>query len=190
MGPERAAARGSWFRTRGSGQTSPIGVEEILQRLRLDHLARANPYTLSGGEQRRLSVATVLATAPDVLVLGPGLADGAPRAAAGHARWAGWGWALVAASGGLAAWQQLGGSSGIGTPYGALLAVKLVVLLVLGALAARHRRRVLRAVSTGDRAALARGAVVELALAAVAIGLSGVLAAADPPSALATVAGR
>lgn len=35
----------------------------------MTHLARANPFTLSGGEQRRLSVATVLATAPRVLVL-------------------------------------------------------------------------------------------------------------------------
>jgi energy-coupling factor transport system ATP-binding protein len=42
---------------------------ELLERLRLTHLARANPFTLSGGEQRRLSVATVLATAPAVLVL-------------------------------------------------------------------------------------------------------------------------
>jgi len=44
-------------------------VEELLARLRLDHLARANPYTLSGGEQRRLSVAGVLAARPRVLVL-------------------------------------------------------------------------------------------------------------------------
>jgi energy-coupling factor transport system ATP-binding protein len=44
-------------------------VEELLQRLRLDHLAGANPYTLSGGEKRRLSVATVLATRPRILVL-------------------------------------------------------------------------------------------------------------------------
>jgi energy-coupling factor transporter ATP-binding protein EcfA2 len=44
-------------------------VDELLQRLRLDHLALANPYTLSGGEQRRLSVATALASAPRVLVL-------------------------------------------------------------------------------------------------------------------------
>jgi energy-coupling factor transporter ATP-binding protein EcfA2 len=44
-------------------------VGELLERLRLSHLAVANPYTLSGGEKRRLSVATALATAPDVLVL-------------------------------------------------------------------------------------------------------------------------
>jgi energy-coupling factor transport system ATP-binding protein len=44
-------------------------VGELLARLRLDHLAGANPHTLSGGEQRRLSVATALATAPQVLIL-------------------------------------------------------------------------------------------------------------------------
>jgi energy-coupling factor transport system ATP-binding protein len=47
---------------------API-VDELLIRLRLDRLAEANPYTLSGGEQRRLSVATALATAPDLLIL-------------------------------------------------------------------------------------------------------------------------
>ncbi|MFI7544894.1 ABC transporter ATP-binding protein [Actinoplanes sp. NPDC049599] len=44
-------------------------VDELLQRLRLDKLAGANPHTLSGGEARRLSVATALATAPRLLVL-------------------------------------------------------------------------------------------------------------------------
>jgi energy-coupling factor transporter ATP-binding protein EcfA2 len=44
-------------------------VEELLERLRLTRLAGANPYTLSGGEARRLSVATALATAPRLLVL-------------------------------------------------------------------------------------------------------------------------
>ena len=42
---------------------------DLLERLHLTHLAAANPFTLSGGEQRRLSVATALATAPPVLVL-------------------------------------------------------------------------------------------------------------------------
>jgi energy-coupling factor transporter ATP-binding protein EcfA2 len=42
---------------------------DLLERLHLAHLAEANPFTLSGGEQRRLSVATALATAPPLLVL-------------------------------------------------------------------------------------------------------------------------
>jgi len=44
-------------------------VDGLLDRLRLTRLAGANPYTLSGGEARRLSVATALATAPRLLVL-------------------------------------------------------------------------------------------------------------------------
>jgi energy-coupling factor transport system ATP-binding protein len=44
-------------------------ADELLARLHLEALAEANPFTLSGGEKRRLSVATALATAPGVLVL-------------------------------------------------------------------------------------------------------------------------
>ncbi|MCW2569373.1 MAG: transporter ATP-binding protein [Mycobacterium sp.] len=44
-------------------------ADDLLARLRLSHLARANPFTLSGGEQRRLSVATALASSPWLLVL-------------------------------------------------------------------------------------------------------------------------
>lgn len=44
-------------------------VDELLERLHLAGLADANPFTLSGGEQRRLSVATVLATHPQVIFL-------------------------------------------------------------------------------------------------------------------------
>ncbi|APT93273.1 ABC transporter ATP-binding protein [Corynebacterium phocae] len=44
-------------------------VEELLERLRLTHLVNANPFTLSGGEKRRLSVATALVAAPEVLLL-------------------------------------------------------------------------------------------------------------------------
>ncbi|HWI31237.1 MAG TPA: ATP-binding cassette domain-containing protein [Microbacterium sp.] len=44
-------------------------VDDLLERLRLSALAEANPYTLSGGEKRRLTVAAALATRPDVIVL-------------------------------------------------------------------------------------------------------------------------
>ncbi|MEV6813564.1 ABC transporter ATP-binding protein [Micromonospora sp. NPDC051296] len=59
LGPRRAGASEAAVRDR---------VDPLLQRLRLTKLAAANPYTLSGGEARRLSVATALATAPRLLI--------------------------------------------------------------------------------------------------------------------------
>ena len=44
-------------------------IAELVEALRLGHLLNANPFTLSGGEKRRLSVATALVTAPEVLLL-------------------------------------------------------------------------------------------------------------------------
>lgn len=62
--PRRAGADGAGTERR---------VDELLERLRLTGLADAHPYTLSGGEKRRLSVATALSSgpshAPGVLVL-------------------------------------------------------------------------------------------------------------------------
>lgn len=44
-------------------------TEELLALLHLEPLAAANPFTLSGGQKRRLSVGTVLATGPRLIVL-------------------------------------------------------------------------------------------------------------------------
>nr|WP_157519435.1 ATP-binding cassette domain-containing protein [Modestobacter sp. Leaf380] len=60
LGPLRSGAGSTAARAR---------AEELLERLGLTPFADANPFTLSGGQQRRLSVATALATAPQVLVL-------------------------------------------------------------------------------------------------------------------------
>lgn len=66
LGPRRLAAL-----TR-----EPLNEAELTERtntlahhLRLNHLLDANPFTLSGGEKRRLSVASALATAPKILIL-------------------------------------------------------------------------------------------------------------------------
>ncbi|NUL47524.1 ABC transporter ATP-binding protein [Cellulosimicrobium funkei] len=44
-------------------------AQALLEALRLTALAEVNPFTLSGGEKRRLSVATVLAAGPEVVFL-------------------------------------------------------------------------------------------------------------------------
>lgn len=44
-------------------------VDELLTAFGLAHLADANPFTLSGGEQRRLAIGTVVASRPPVVLL-------------------------------------------------------------------------------------------------------------------------
>ena len=56
-------------RRAGREREAAARIEELAERLRLAHLLAANPFTLSGGEKRRLSVATVLAATPRVLLL-------------------------------------------------------------------------------------------------------------------------
>ena len=41
----------------------------LLERLRLEQLQHANPFTLSGGQKRRLSVATALMAKPSIVIL-------------------------------------------------------------------------------------------------------------------------
>ncbi|MDK1360034.1 ABC transporter ATP-binding protein [Arthrobacter sp. zg-Y1219] len=55
-------------RRRSEAEVSAL-VQALAERLRLTALLDANPFTLSGGEKRRLSVATMIATEPDVLLL-------------------------------------------------------------------------------------------------------------------------
>ncbi|MBK4163537.1 ABC transporter ATP-binding protein [Corynebacterium macginleyi] len=50
-------------------ETPEERIAQLVESLRLGHLLKANPFTLSGGEKRRLSVATALVTAPEVLLL-------------------------------------------------------------------------------------------------------------------------
>ena len=66
LGPRRLAAL-----TRNPLDEDELAArtDDLAARLRLNHLLDANPFTLSGGEKRRLSVASALATAPRILIL-------------------------------------------------------------------------------------------------------------------------
>ena len=52
-----------------SGEETSRKAAVLMERLHLTALAEANPFTLSGGEKRRLSVATALVGEPRVLIL-------------------------------------------------------------------------------------------------------------------------
>ena len=75
--PEHQFARGSVLeevmlaplRTGMSMADARRRAYALLRRFSLDQYARVNPYTLSGGEKRRLTVASALAAAPRVLLL-------------------------------------------------------------------------------------------------------------------------
>lgn len=56
-------------RTGVDEETARARARELLGRFHLARYADVNPYTLSGGEKRRLTVAAALAAAPKVLIL-------------------------------------------------------------------------------------------------------------------------
>ena len=66
LGPRRLAAL---TRNPLNEDNLAARTNELATHLRLNHLLDANPFTLSGGEKRRLSVASALATAPKILIL-------------------------------------------------------------------------------------------------------------------------
>ncbi|VEH09016.1 ABC transporter ATP-binding protein [Corynebacterium kutscheri] len=59
--------RRRWWRSELPSPEDIAYADEVLNRLGLIELAKANPFTLSGGQKRRLSVATCLVAAPDIV---------------------------------------------------------------------------------------------------------------------------
>lgn len=70
IAPAMAARRYAWQRWRPRVTSEMTArADELLARLRLTHLAAASPFSLSGGQKRRLSVATALMYRPQAVFL-------------------------------------------------------------------------------------------------------------------------
>jgi cytochrome c oxidase assembly factor CtaG len=96
---------------------------------------------------------------------------------------AGWCFAIVAISGLVNAWLRLGGFGGLPTAYGALIMIKVVALLVLGAAGLEQRQRVVDRLERdpASRTLFARLAAGELVVMGLAIGIAVALARSAPP---------
>ena len=122
-----------------------------------------------------------------LLLFGRRLGEGIGTVANRYSTLAGWCFAIVAGSGVAAAILRVGGWEGLWTNYGALLGIKVVALVLLGAAGWWHRRRLLAGLQSGGRrrtwfARLASGELIVMAVAMAA----GVALGRTPPPAGAT----
>ena len=116
-------------------------------------------------------------------LLGRRLGDLLPTVAGRYSTLAGWCFALVAASGALAAVLRLGSWSAFTSDYGLLVGIKVSALALLGAAGWWQRRRILPTLgsSAGRGRAFANLAVLELAVMATAMGTAVALGRTPPP---------
>jgi len=91
---------------------------------------------------------------------------------------------VVALSGITNAWLRVGDIEGLWTPYGALVVAKAVILMILGAMGALYRRRLISQLEGAERAVRSvtlRVVALELAVMGVAMGLASALARTPTP---------
>lgn len=89
--------------------------------------------------------------------------------------------ALVAGSGVVNALVRVGDLTGLATAYGALVVVKVGLVVLLGAAGWRHRSRLLGRLDEGVAGAFWRLVAAELVLMGAAVGLGVALSASRPP---------
>ncbi len=137
-----------------------------------------------------LGATTWVGTLAGILLLWPALGDALPVTVRRASVLFAWCYAAVAASGVLNAAIRLGSPAGLGTPYGLVVAGKVVLIGALGlagwrmrsAIVARLQDRATSRAADGDaRGAFAALALLELGLMGAATGLGVALSRSVPP---------
>lgn len=114
-------------------------------------------------------------------LVGGRLGRSAPAVAARFSTVAAWCFVIVAVSGIASAWIRVGSPAALGTPYGAVLVTKIVLLGVLGAAGWWHRRLTIARLQEGRGGLFWRLVGVEVALVGLASGLGVALSGSEPP---------
>ncbi|VXA94941.1 Putative copper resistance protein D [Microbacterium sp. 8M] len=91
---------------------------------------------------------------------------------------------VVAVSGVARSIVAVGDWAGMFTPYGGIIVAKAVVLILLGALGARYRTRLIPKLESGGSGPFWTLVLLELALMGIASGLAAALARTPPPAGL------
>lgn len=102
-------------------------------------------------------------------------------AAERYSRAAVWAYALVAVSGLVNGAIRLGSLANLATPYGLLLTLKVVAVLLLGAAGWWHRSRTIPSLTRGLSAAFWRLVAVEVLIAGITMGIASALSNTAPP---------
>ena len=111
------------------------------------------------------------------------LGDDFATVARRYSTMAGWAFTLVALSGALAAVLRVQNWSGLVSPYGALLTVKILALAALGVAGWIHRRRILPTLTTPAAGGqFAKLAALEFVVMGIAMGAAVALSRTSPPS--------
>ena len=180
----------------GAGTAAALGIIALVPLALTGHSSGAANHELVVSSWW-LHLAGVCAWAGGLVALAwLGRRDGLGRQVGAVARRysvvAGWGFALVAASGAANAWARVGGLEGLASRYGVLLLLKIGVLVALGAAGWWHRRHLLDRLDR-DASGFWRLVGAEVVLMALALGAGVALSRTaspvpDEPSALPTPA--
>lgn len=169
----------------GAGVTAVLGLVALVPLALTSHAAAGASHELIVSSWWMHLVGVCLWTGGLVTLAwlgrGGGLGPAVGAVASRYSVVAGWAFVLVAASGAANGWAQVGGLAGLATPYGAVLLVKVIALVLVGLAGWWHRGHLLRRLGEGATGRFWQLVAAEVVVMAVALGLGVALSGSAAP---------